>query len=176
VVPGATVSIKSTATQAERTTTTNATGAFTLDFLPLGEYTGSIAAKGFETLTIAPFVLEVGQTRTLNETMSVGAVASQVTVEAAAAGLDQSSAAIGGVIQRGQIQDIPLNGRNWAALMSLSPGAIDSSTAVESGFRFAGLSKEDNNFLFDGVDATGITLNRQLSGCRSRWKRSRSSV
>jgi hypothetical protein len=170
VVPGAAVSIKAVATQAERTTITNAAGAYTFDFLPIGEYTGSIAAKGFDTLRIEPFVLEVGQTRTLNERMSVGAVLSEVTVQASAPGLDQSSAGIGGVIQRGQIQDIPLNGRNWAGLMSLSPGAIDASTGVESGVRFAGLSQEDNNFLFDGVDATGInhafqqtTLRLQIS-------------
>src|SRR5215469_10688576 len=169
-VPGATVFIKATATQAEHTTTTTAAGAYTLDFLPLGEYTGSITAKGFETLSIETFVLEVGQTRTLNETLSVGAVASQVTVQAGASGLDQSSAQIGGVIQREQIQDIPLNGRNWASLMSLIPGAIDSSNGVESGVRFAGLSQEDNNFLFDGADATGInhafqqtTLRLQIS-------------
>jgi len=169
-VPGATVFIKATATQAEHTTTTTAAGAYTLDFLPLGEYTGSITAKGFETLSIETFVLEVGQTRTLNETLSVGAVASQVTVQAGASGLDQSSAEIGGVIQREQIQDIPLNGRNWASLMSLIPGAIDSANGVESGIRFAGLSQEDNNFLFDGADATGInhafqqtTLRLQIS-------------
>jgi hypothetical protein len=135
------VSITAAATHAEHTATTNAAGAYTLDFLPIGEYTGTIAAKGFETLTIDPFVLEVGQTRTLNETLSIGAVASQVTVQASAPGLDQASAEIGAVIQRTQVQDIPLNGRNWAALMSLSPGAIDSSTGVESGVRFAGLSQ-----------------------------------
>ena len=170
VVPGAIVSITATATHAERRTTTNPAGAYTLDFLPIGEYTGTITAKGFETLTFDPFVLEVGQTRTLNQTMSIGAVAAQVTVQASASGLDQASAEIGGVIQRGQVQDIPLNGRNWAALMSLTPGAIDSSNGVESGVRFAGLSQEDNNFLFDGVDATGInhafqqtTLRLQIS-------------
>ena len=139
VVPGATVSIRAVATRAEHTMTTNAAGAYTLDFLPIGEYTGTISAKGFETLTIAPFVLEVGQTRILNETMSIGAVQSEVTVQASAGGIDQSSAEIGGLIQRGQVQDIPLNGRNWASLMSLSPGAIDSSNGVESGVRFAGL-------------------------------------
>jgi hypothetical protein len=134
--------------------------------LPIGEYTGSIAAKGFETLRIEPFVLEVGQTRTLNETMSIGTVLSQVAVQTAASGLDQSFAEIGGVIQRSQIQDIPLNGRNWAGLMSLSPGAIDSSNGVESGVRFAGLSQEDNNFLFDGVDATGLNHAFQQTALR----------
>jgi hypothetical protein len=170
VVPGATVSIRASATHAEHTTTTNAAGAYTLDFLPIGEYSGTISAKGFETLTIDRFVLEVGHTRTLNQIMSIGAAASQVTVQATAPGLDQASAEIGGVIQRGQVQDIPLNGRNWATLMSLTPGAIDSANGVESGVRFAGLSQEDNNFLFDGVDATGInhafqqtTLRLQIS-------------
>jgi len=60
LVPGAAVSIKAIATHTEHTTITNSVGAYTLDFLPIGEYTATIAAKGFETLTIAPFVLEVG--------------------------------------------------------------------------------------------------------------------
>jgi len=166
VIPGAILSIKATATQAEHKATTNTAGAYTLDFLPIGEYTGSITAKGFETLRIEPFVLEVGRTRTLNATMAVGSVQSEVMVQASTPGLDQSSAEIGGVIQRGQIRDIPLNGRNWASLMSLTPGAIDSANGVESGVRFAGLSQEDNNYHFDGVDATGINHAFQQTALR----------
>jgi hypothetical protein len=165
-IPGATVSVKATATQAEHTATTNAAGAYTVGFLPVGEYTGSITAEGFETLRIEPFVLEVGRTQTLNETMAVGHVKSEVTVQAATPGLDQSSAEIGSVIERGQIQDIPLNGRNWASLMSLTAGAIDSANGVESGVRFAGLSQEDNNYHFDGVDATGINHAFQQTALR----------
>jgi hypothetical protein len=170
VVPGAAVSIRAAATQAEHSTITNSAGVYTIDFLPIGEYTGTIRAKGFETLQIESFNLQVGQTRTLNGHMVVGAVATEVSVAAASSGLDQSSAEIGGIIQRSQIKDIPLNGRNWASLLALTPGAIDSSTGNESGIRFAGLSQEDNNFLFDGVDATGInhafqqtTLRLQIS-------------
>jgi hypothetical protein len=166
VVPGAVVSIKSAATQAGHTATTNAAGAYTFDFLPVGEYEGSVTAKGFGTVRIDAFTLDVGQIRTLNEKLTVGDIVSQVTVQATSSALDQSSAEIGGVIQRSQIQDIPLNGRNWASLMSLTPGAIDSATGVESGVRFAGLSQEDNNFLFDGVDATGINHAYQQTNLR----------
>ena len=52
---------------------------------------------GFTTLNVEPFTLEVGQTRTLNANLSVGAVTAKTTVEASAAGLDESSAEIGGV-------------------------------------------------------------------------------
>ncbi len=70
--------------------------------------------------------------------------------------LDEYSARIGAVISGSQTQDLPLNGRSWVRLLTLVPGAIDDASGTEDQVRFAGLSQEDNNFLFDGVDATGI--------------------
>src|SRR5215471_4374276 len=144
VVPGAKVSVHSVATGLEVKTVTNSVGTYTLGVLAVGQYTASIAMPGFATLDVSPFNLEVGQTRTLNVTLAVSSVSAKTSVEATAAGLDESSAEIGGLIRRSQTKDIPINGRNWSSLMLLIPGAIDSSTGVESGVRFAGLSQEDN--------------------------------
>jgi hypothetical protein len=136
VIPAAKVTVRAIAIGSEHTTFTNTAGAYTLSALPVGQYTASLTAPDFTTVNIEPFNLEVGQTRTLNATLLVGTVESKVSVDAGAADLNQASAEIGAVIRPGQIRDIPLNGRNWAALMSLIPGAIDSSTGVESGVRF----------------------------------------
>jgi hypothetical protein len=156
VIPGAQVVVTAIATGLEYKTLTNSTGIYTVSSLPVGEYTVLITAAGFEPLSIQKFSLNVGQTRTLNATMQVGAVSSQVKVVAASADLDQTTAEVGGVIQGSQTQALPVNGRYWASLMALIPGAVSSGTGTQDAIRFSGMSQEDNNFRFDGVDATGL--------------------
>ena len=104
---------------------------------------------------MAPFDLQVGQTRTLDARLDVASVQSEVEVKAEAP-LAQTSAAVGSVIAGEQIQNLPINGRNWAGLMALAPGAIDSGVGDEKSVRFAGRGIDDNNYRIDGVDATGI--------------------
>jgi len=98
----------------------------------------------------------VGETRTLNVTMWVATVQTDVSVVAAAPDLNLSSAVIGGVINGDQTEDLPVNGRYWVVLESLIPGALSSGSGTEDTIRFNGLSQEDNNFRLDGVDSTGI--------------------
>jgi len=124
--------------------------------LPVGQYTASIKADGFDTVQVEPFTLNVGETRTLNAALHISSVSSQVSVVAAAPDLDQTSAEVGGVIQGSQTKELPVNGRYWASLMALIPGALSAGTGTQDQIRFAGLSQEDNNFRFDGVDATGL--------------------
>jgi hypothetical protein len=156
VIAGAKVSIIATATGIEHSSITNGAGLYTITSLPVGEYTASILAPGFETVKYAKFSLDVGQTRTLNAVMPLQSVASEVSVTETTTALDQSSAQIGSVIQGSQTQDLPLNGRSWVRLLTLVPGAIDGASGTEDQVRFAGLSQEDNNFHIDGVDANGI--------------------
>jgi hypothetical protein len=134
---------------------TNGVGSYSITSLPVGDYTASVSATGFETLQFQQFALEVGQTRTLNATMPVGNVGTTVQVTATASDL-QTSAAIGGVIQGAQVQDLPMNGRSFERLESLVPGAIDDGGSTQDQIRFVGLSQEDNNFHMDGVDSGGI--------------------
>ena len=156
VIPGASVSIISAATGIEHHIVTNGVGLYTVTSLPVGDYTATITAAGFQTVTFQKFSLEVGQTRTLNVSMPLQSVASGVSVTETASDLDQSSAQIGSVIKGSQTQDLPLNGRSWVRLLTLVPGAIDGASGTEDQVRFAGLSQEDNNFHIDGVDANGI--------------------
>jgi hypothetical protein len=156
VVQDATVTLTSVETGIERFTTTNGVGAYSFSSLPVGKYTASIAATGFQTLQFASFNLEVGETRTVNAALSVSTVGASVQVTEASADLNQSSAEIGGVIQGAQVQKLPMNGRSFVRLMSLVPGAIDDGGSTQDQIRFAGLSQEDNNFQIDGIDAGGI--------------------
>jgi hypothetical protein len=168
-IPGARITIKAVATGLEQQTVSSAAGVYNLSFLPVGEYTLSVAADGFESVHINQFSLNAGPTRTLNVTMRVGALSSEVTVVSATPDLDQTSAEIGGIIQGSQAQALPVNGRYWATLMALIPGAIDSGSGTQDQIRFAGLSQEDNNFRFDGVDATGINHQFQKEPARLQF-------
>ena len=156
VVPKAKVALHAATTGIDYSAITNTAGVYTFTGLPLGQYTARIEATGFEPLQIATFTLETGETRTLNATLRVGSVSSNVTVTEAAPDLNLTTSEVGGVISGTQTNALPVNGRYWASLMALIPGAISSGTGTQDAIRFAGMSQEDNNFRFDGVDATGI--------------------
>jgi len=156
LVPGAKVELTAADTGARLSTVTNTAGVYTFSGLPIGDYTALINATGFESVQIQQFKLEVGETRTLNVTLKVGSVSANVTVAEATPDLNLTSSEVGGVITGKQTDALPVNGRYWAQLMALIPGAISSGTGTQDNIRFAGLSQEDNNFRFDGVDATGI--------------------
>jgi hypothetical protein len=156
VVPGARISVKSAATGIDYLAQTNSAGVYTFTGLPVGQYAASVSANGFETLEVQSFRLQVGETRTLNLTLRLGSVSSNVTVVDAAPDLNLANAEVGGVITNSQTQELPVNGRYWASLEALIPGAISAGTGTQDQIRFSGLSQEDNNFRFDGVDATGL--------------------
>ncbi len=164
-VANAEVTVSSASTGLTRKAVTTAAGSYTISALPIGTYTASIAAPGFANTEVEPFELQVGQTRTLDAKLAVTGVQSKVEVRADAP-LVQSSAAVGGVIAGEQIQNLPVNGRNWAGLMALVPGAIDSGVGDQKSVRFAGRATDDNNYRIDGVDATGIQNQGQRTSTR----------
>jgi hypothetical protein len=69
---------------------------------------------------------------------------------------ERSSAESSAVIGELQIENLPMNGRNWAGLTRLAPWAQDDGGGDQRTIRFAGRARDDNNFSYDGVDATGI--------------------
>ena len=88
---------------------------------------------------------------------------------ATGAAVAQSNAEVGGLIAAQQVRSIPLNGRNWADLMALAPGAIDAGSGGGSDqrdIRFSGRSRDDNNYTFDGIDNTGVQEQAQKSDTR----------
>jgi len=164
-VAKAEVTVSSPGIGLTRRAATTAAGADTISGLPIGTYTASITAPGFARTDVEPFELQVGQTRTLAAKLAVTGVETKVEIRADAP-LVQSSAAVGGVIAGEQIQNLPVNGRNWAGLMALVPGAIDSGVSDQKSVRFAGRATDDNNYRIDGVDATGIQNQGQRTSTR----------
>ena len=156
-IPGAVIQIDSLATGFHREVKSNDAGAYTVPGLQVGSYNVKIAKDGFRVEDFQQLVFVVGQTRTLNVQLQIGSNSQQVQVEADVPPLEQSASTVGGVVNATQVKNLPLNGRAWTSLMALVPGAIDSGGGTQKTIRFAGRGTDDNNYRFDGLDATGIS-------------------
>lgn len=132
-----------------RETSASSAGVFRLSGLPIGACYAEISAPGFRTLKTDTIALSVGETRELDLTLQLGAVESTVEVRAVTETLAQNSAVVGDVLVGSQLDSLPVNGRDWKALMSLVPGAVD-------GQKFFATGGDDVNFHVDGVDASGV--------------------
>ena len=145
----------------QRSATSSATGTFDIPELPVGAYTLRLEHPGFATLVYNGVQQVVGQTRTLHVTMRVAAGTEQVQVNDQATEVNENSDTLGARIEQQQVNQLPLNGRNWATLTALVPGAVDTGGSNQRTIRFAGRGLDDNNFTYDGVDATNIVNQAQ---------------
>jgi len=125
-IPNAIVRAESPETGLKREVRTDESGHYSINFLPVGRYAVTVEAAGFKIMRVQDVVLEIGQTRTLDFKLDVGGVQEVVEVADSAPPLDRTSPVIGTVIQPAQLKNLPLNGRNWAGLMLLAPGAINT--------------------------------------------------
>jgi hypothetical protein len=166
VIVGAKVDAISAATGKEREVLTNAQGIYVIPALPAGIYTFTFSRGGFETAHFEGVELRIGQTLTLDAQLKVGNPTAHVEVKGTAPLLERNSAELGEVVGGAQIADLPVNGRNWANLLVLAPGAIDDGGGNQRTIRFGGRGRDDNNYKFDGVDATGIQEQAQKSTTR----------
>jgi Carboxypeptidase regulatory-like domain len=166
VLPGVTVKLHSPATGLAREAVTNASGVYVFNFLPAGGYVITAELAGFKSLRQPDVKLEIGQSLKLDLKMEVGQLEEVVTVEGTAPLLDRTSPSIGTVIQAAHLKELPLAGRHWAGLMLLAPGAINTGDGTHLSTRFVGRARDDNNWTFDGIDATGVKDPRQDSDAR----------
>ena len=120
----------------------------------------------FSTKVIDEVMLQVGQTRTLNIKLEIGALTEKVEVTASGEPANRNSAEASTVIRTDQIASLPNNGRDWASFTLLAPFAQDDGGGDQRTIRFAGRARDDNNFQFDGVDAGGIQEQSQKSQTR----------
>ncbi|HZY61414.1 MAG TPA: carboxypeptidase-like regulatory domain-containing protein [Edaphobacter sp.] len=165
-IAGAQVKLNNVETNVLRQTTSNGSGNYTFLNVPPGRYTLEFSAKGFQSVKINPFDLNVNQTVTLEGTLNVGSVDTSVSVEAEGASVESSTSELGSVIAQKQVHDLPLNGRNFTQLLTLTPGVIPisvgqnrtaSNTAVTPGSDFTfpsvnGQGNRENYFMVDGMN------------------------
>ncbi|HEV2173291.1 MAG TPA: carboxypeptidase-like regulatory domain-containing protein, partial [Nitrospira sp.] len=165
-VPNSTVTIVEPDTGFRRQTTTGSSGVYSISSLPTGTYVLTVSDQGFKTFTITGIDLSVGQTRTVDAQLQVGAPTTNVQVQGTAVALDSSDAEIATVIQSQQVADLPLNGRDWSQLMTLSAGAVNLGAGGQRDLRFVGRGIDDSNYTFDGIDATGVQEQSQKENTR----------
>jgi hypothetical protein len=128
VTPGATVTLTQTSTNLKRTFTTGGDGQYSFTFLEPGSYSLEVQAQGFKLHKQERIELSVAQIAELNVALEPGSISDTVTITAneTTLQLDTASSSLGGVVQRSQIDDLPLNGRNVFQLAQLEPGVNTS--------------------------------------------------
>ena len=160
-IPGAHIGATQIATGVVRETVASSNGTYDIPELPVGFYRVVCSASGFQQVTVDGLEQTVGHTRTLDITLQVAGVRQQVNVSAQTSQMDETTAALGARIEPRQFRDLPLNGRNWSTLTALVPGAVDTGGSNQRSIRFAGRGLDDNNFTYDGIDATNIVNQAQ---------------
>ncbi|QNI32557.1 TonB-dependent receptor [Alloacidobacterium dinghuense] len=156
VIPGVHVVAEMPDTGLKRETVSSPTGSYDIPELPVGTYTITFDHPGFKTLTFVDVKQVIGRTRTLDATLQVAGGEEHLQVSASSEQMDDSTDALGGRIDKVQADKLPINGRNWATLTALAPGAVDTGGSNQRSIRFAGRGRDDDNFTYDGVDATNI--------------------
>ena len=143
VLPGVSVAVTNDATAVSRTTVTSTTGDFSVPDLQLGTYTIEASLQGFQTVRTKVEV-SVSQIASVELKMGLSTVAETINVTASALILDTVSTALSNVVRPKQVQDLPLNGRDFTRMLQLAPGVAGNSV---NGVRTRG-----NNFQIDGAD------------------------
>ena len=126
-VPGASVSVKSEATGAEKTIQTGESGFYAADALTPGQYTVTVTKQGFSKTVQDHVQVDPGQTREATLSLTVGSTSQQVEVTATAVAVETQDSASAGTITSKQVENLMLNGRNFQSMGQLIPGV--SSTA-----------------------------------------------
>ncbi len=166
VLPGVTVTATQKDTGVTRSTVTESDGTFRLPSLPIGVYTVTVELDGFATVTIDEVRMSVASQREINVDMSASTVEESITVVDEAP-LVQTTPSIGTVVSEQQLENLPLNGRQFANLAILAPGTALSynSDPTKPGQLTVALNGgigRNVNFLIDGGDNTDDTIGGAL--------------
>jgi hypothetical protein len=152
VLPGAAIAIRDVNTGQVRDTVSDRTGAFSLPQLPPGIYEISAQLDGFRGSIQTGLRLETNQVRRVDFMLQIGAVAESLTVIASAPVVNTERSSKGEVITERQIEDLPLNGRDYSELALLVPGVYrrPADDDQAQGLATAGTRTDASNFILDG--------------------------
>jgi hypothetical protein len=149
-VPKAEVVATNAGTGLERKSVTDSLGSFTIPVIPTGEYSVKISAPGFSTLEERGIIVNVGAVATVTGKLAVSSVQQTVTVEDAALLVEQTRTEEASLVDRTQINTLPINGRRADQFALLVPGVARSGTFGLLTFR--GMSSSFNNYMIEGND------------------------
>ncbi len=159
-VVGAVVTIANQDTGVSTKATTNSSGVYTSQALPVGNYKFTVESAGFKTATKQSVKLDVGTTARLDFKMAVGQATETVEVTTEAAIVNTEDSKLTSNVSSQQIASLPLNGRNVYDLIQLAPGAVNVRGVVSengAGTVVNGLRENFNGFLLNGSSNKGLS-------------------
>lgn len=160
LIVDARISAVSAGTNARYETTTDGSGEYYLANLPPNSYRVEIEKPGFKKIIKPDVVLHIQDALEINFEMTLGSVSETVTVEAGAPPVNTESATVSTVVDRTFVENLPLNGRSFQTLITLTPGVVVTATAFNDQGQFSvnGQRADANYFTVDGVSANfGVT-------------------
>ena len=168
ILPGAQVTARNVDTALVRTVSTSETGAYRIEFLPVGNYVVEVSANGLNKTNRTGIVLQVNDTARVDVSLTVGPVNENITITEAAPAINTSSAEIGRTIDSTEITNLPLVERNVYALLDLTPGVQSNNNGVASAS--TGTNSlilgfpEQRTLINGGVDGGTGSVNYYLDG------------
>ncbi len=161
-LPGANVTVKNVATGFKRSTVSDSTGAFLFPGLPVASYEVSVELTGFASQSRTG-VVNVQSTTSADFRLSVATMAEALTVTAESSLIDTKSSGVGEVVTGTQIENLPLNGRQFGNLAALVPGVslglhTDPTKSTQFAPQVGGGGGRNINYLIDGGDNNDDTV------------------
>jgi hypothetical protein len=160
VIPKASIEFRNQNTGVRRQTTTNSSGIYRIVGIDPGKYDATVEAQGFKTLSRENVVFQVGDKAQIDFKMQVGSEAQNVTVDGSGLQINTTDGSVSTVIDRKFVDNIPLNGRSFQDLISMTPGVVTASPQTSGtspgsngDFSINGQRTESNYYIVDGVSA-----------------------
>ncbi|HKI10761.1 MAG TPA: carboxypeptidase-like regulatory domain-containing protein [Candidatus Acidoferrum sp.] len=147
-ISGATVTATSQGTGVARQTKTDDAGHYLFPLLPIGIYTVRVEFQGFRPGETRDLRLQVDEAREVDFTLSPSTVSSQIEVSAAAVAVETTNPSLGQVITSEQVTQLPLNGRDFVQLATLTPGTTQET---------------NNNSFFNGAPSSEVSARGSFS-------------
>ena len=164
VIPGANVTARNTATNEAHSTTSGASGSYSLPNLSVGPYEITVKKEGFKVFHLPSIELTVAQAFTVDPKLVAGAASEEITVRAdRAQDVDLETSQISNLVDQQQMESLPLITRNPYQLVLLSPGTSQTDSG-NGGISVNGARDRNNNFLLDGVDNNDTSVPGGMGG------------
>ena len=162
-VPGATVTGKNSATGFVRSEVSDAEGAYRLTGLPVGTYDITAELQGFTKFERKQVIVSVGQSVPIDVTLNVAGVQEAVTVTGESPMIETTASSVGGVVDVARLENLPLNGRQFANAAVAIPGVglgyhSDPTKSTQYSPQIAGGNGRNVNYQIDGGDNNDDTV------------------
>lgn len=166
-ISNASVTLTNMATGIKQTKPTDNEGKYEFPSVQIGNYQITAEATGFDRGRTETFTVQTNARQRVDVALKPGSVSEEVTVSSAAQLLDTETSSHSTVISTKQVEDLPLNGRSYADLVLLVPGARKSllenngTSSREGSFNINGQRSAFNNYLLDGLDNNNYGTSNQ---------------